>query len=127
MMIFILLFLVLVGVKFCSPDVGENEADKEIARNPFGCLLNMIGLVLGLGTCITAAIYYSIVESWWMFLLFFPALVLAGAIKVLLCKIIPLGKMNNPVMGPLVSRVVLKKGIGAFLVVVAYVLYFVLR
>lgn len=124
-----LLFLILVGIKFCSPgnSILENEADQEVAMNPFGCLLNIIVLLIGGGTCLTAAIYFSITEKWWYFLLLIPGFILAGLTKVILCKIIPFNKTTNPDYDQYIVRAVIKKQFGAFLVILSYVLYFIFR
>ena len=124
-----LLLLIMVGINFCSPENGfmENEADQEVARNPFGCLLNFIGLVVGFGTCLTAAIYFSITENWWIFLLFIPGFILASIVKKILCKIIPFNKITNSNYDSYVTQAVIKKEIGALLVILSYVIYFIFR
>lgn len=124
-----LLFLVMVGVQFCSPGnkFEEHEADREVAGNPFGCLLNIIGLVIGLGTCITAAIYFSFTERWWYFLLLIPGYIVAGLTKKILCKITPTNKEAIARDEYYITMAVLKKEFGVFLIIVSYILYFIFK
>lgn len=121
---FSLLFLILVGMKFCSPgnDPMENEADKFVARNPFGCFLNLIGIVSATIVCVVSAIYYSVAEKWWIFLLFIPAYFLAGLVEVILCKIIPFRKITSSQYDPYIAQAIVKKEFGVFLVILSYIL-----
>ena len=123
-----LCFLIMVGIKFGSPnDDYENFADREVARNPYGCLLNIICIFGGTIACLIAAIYYSVTEHWWIFLLFIPGFILAGLVKIIICKIIPFQKITDLKYGPNIAQVVAKKTFGALLVIIAFVLYIILK
>ena len=122
----ILLFIVMVGYHFCTAhSTSDKEADITVGSTGCGCLFNLLGTFLGFMTILGAAVFFSIKVHWWIFLLFIPAYFIAGYLTTFLISKLPFGKeyyseeKNLPL-------ILLKKSIGAFLVILAYVLFFIL-
>lgn len=122
----ILVFVVMVGVNFCIPNANkEGSTDALVARNPFGCLLNIIGLITGFLSLIASAIYFSITWKWWFFLLFIPAFYIASIVQRLLSKLLGLEKDHEQETNDSIAQVLNKKILGSFLVITSWVFYFV--
>lgn len=123
-----LLFIIMLGMTFCLQDTtyAEKEINKLVGSNRFDLLIRFIGIGIGFITCLTAAIYFSITEKWWYFLLFIPSLALSALVKAILCKIIPFNKIGHSHNNSYAQAVV-KREFGALLIILSYVIYFKFR
>lgn len=116
----------MVGYHFCSAhSQSDKDADVAAGSTGCGCILNFLGTLLGFITILGAAVYFSIKVHWWIFLLFIPAYFIAGYLTSFLISKLPFGEeyYSEEKILPLI---LLKKSIGAFLVILAYGLFFIL-